>query len=109
MNELYIGASGLPQRWSDCFRHLSVLEVVESGYQVLRRKTVKRWRTDAPEGFEFVLALDQRISHPHEMTREMMSDAQREAPSLLGSFQTNDQVMAIWAATVARVSPCASN
>lgn len=50
---------GWPVRREEYFRHFGLMEIQESFYNLPRLNTVERWRTAAPEGFEFVLKAPQ--------------------------------------------------
>lgn len=46
------------------YRVFSLVEVQSTFYQLPRVETVRRWRTEAPEAFEFTLKAWQAITHP---------------------------------------------
>lgn len=86
MNIFNIGISGLPQHWASVYRSLDVVELLECATQTFTHKTLNRWRREAPDDFEFVVAADQRIA--------------RGTPTS-APFAVTDQSMSWWRQTLA--------
>lgn len=101
---LKIGCCGFPRAHQETYRQFSVVEVQQTFYQPPRLKTLKRWRAEAPHGFEFTLKAWQAITHPASSPTYRRLRAPLARPAEAGFFQATDTVAAAWE----RTRDCAS-
>lgn len=83
-------------------REFHVAEVQQTFYQPPLRRTLEKWRAQAPEEFEFTLKAWQLITHEsssptYRRLRENLTDRQKRET---GSFRLNSTVMAAWERTL---------
>ncbi|MGQ9596238.1 MAG: DUF72 domain-containing protein [Thermoproteota archaeon] len=61
-----VGCCGFPISMENYFSEFGLVEIQSTFYKLPRVKTAERWRSQAPEGFEFTLKAWQAITHPAE-------------------------------------------
>lgn len=61
-----VGCRGFPVGRERYFRELSAVEVSDTRTRLPKLETARRWREEAPEGFEFSLVVPSAITHPPE-------------------------------------------
>ena len=59
-----IGTCGFPVARQRYYREFNVVEVQQTFYDPPREETLRKWREEAPEDFEFTLKAWQLITHP---------------------------------------------
>ncbi len=98
-----VGCCGWPVRREEYFRHLSLVEIQESFYNLPQLKTVERWRATAPEGFEFILKAPQLITHEASSPtyRRLKSKLTEAEKKRYGAFKPTKEVRAARESTLA--------
>jgi len=99
---LRVGCCGLPvslRRYAEGF---SVVEVQQTFYQPPALRTLEKWRSTVPAGFEFTLKAWQLITHQatsptYRRLREELGQQQRRE---VGDFRQNATVMYAWRRTL---------
>ncbi|MFH1725480.1 MAG: DUF72 domain-containing protein [Elusimicrobiota bacterium] len=93
-----VGCCGFPVARSSYFPRLAAVEVVSTATRLPRLETARRWRTEAPEGFEFVLRAWRRITHPPTSSayRRPAPDARARSGLRCGHFRATDEVGEAW-------------
>lgn len=97
-----VGCCGFPVARQLYYRLFRVVEVQQTFYQPPQLSTVTRWRTEAPEGFEFVVKAWQLITHrpsspTYRRLKEPIAANRRDA---YGNFQLSAEVKNAWARTL---------
>lgn len=59
-----VGTCGFAGGRASCYRSFRVVEVQQTFYHPPSEETLRRWREEAPPGFEFTLKAFQAITHP---------------------------------------------
>lgn len=82
-------------------RRFSLVEVQQTFYQPPRLATLKRWRDEAPRGFEFTLKAWQLITHePSSPTyRRLRHPPPARALARCGAFEPTEEVANAWRVT----------
>jgi uncharacterized protein YecE (DUF72 family) len=99
---LRVGCCGFPvslRRYAEVF---SVVEVQQTFYQPPALRTLEKWRSAVPAGFEFTLKAWQLITHQatsptYRRLREELGQQQRRE---VGDFRLNATVMDAWRRTL---------
>ncbi|MHC4100897.1 MAG: DUF72 domain-containing protein [Planctomycetota bacterium] len=100
MTTIRAGTCGFRTRPQEYFGDFGVVEIQQSLYHPPRLATAQRWRTEAPEGFEFTLEAFQAITHsPTSLTRgrSRLNDAER---AKCGGFRDTPVVRKAWKTTL---------
>jgi uncharacterized protein YecE (DUF72 family) len=100
---LRIGCCGFPLSLRRYAEEFSVVEVQQTFYQPPALRTLEKWRTTVPGGFEFTLKAWQLITHEassptYRRLREELSQQQRGET---GAFRLNATVLDAWRRTLA--------
>jgi uncharacterized protein YecE (DUF72 family) len=82
--------------------HFPVVEVQQTFYQPPQTETLKRWRAEAPEGFEFTLKAWMLITHEarspvYRRLKRELTEREREGA---GGFRASRIVREAWAMTL---------
>ena len=101
MRRIKVGCCGFAQSRKDYFEKFSLVEIQQTFYKMPKLETALKWRSEAPEGFEFTLKAWQLITHP------VSSPTYRKAgikilPGLeerYGFFRPTDEVEMAWQET----------
>ncbi len=97
MKEILVGCAGFPKSQSIYYKEFSVVEVQKTFYDPPPLKSLEKWRTDAPESFEFTIKAWQVITHkPSSPTYRKMKG---RINGDFGFFLPNRQVMDAWKMT----------
>ncbi|MGQ9543061.1 MAG: DUF72 domain-containing protein [Candidatus Bathyarchaeia archaeon] len=64
MVNVKVGCCGFAGSMRDYYSKFNVVEVQRTFYKMPRESTLKRWRMEAPEDFEFTVKAYQAITHP---------------------------------------------
>ncbi len=89
-----VGCAGFPLRREQYFREFRVVEVQQTFYYPPKLDTVRRWRDEAPEAFEFTLKAFQVITHPPSSPTYRRYKGER--PSRAGNFLPSKEVFQAW-------------
>ncbi len=100
--ELLVGCCGFPTSLARYARTFPVVEVQQTFYQPPLRRTLEKWRSQVPEGFEFTLKAWQLITHEassptYRRLREKLNDEQKHEA---GAFRVTPTVMGAWQRTL---------
>ncbi len=63
MKDIRIGCCGFPVSKNKYFGNLEVVEVQKTFYKLPELRTARKWREEAPDGFEFIIKAPQLITH----------------------------------------------
>jgi len=99
---LRVGCCGFPLSLRRYAEEFSVVEVQQTFYQPPQLRTLEKWRSSVPAGFEFALKAWQIITHEassptYRRLREELSPQQRREA---GAFRLNATVMYAWRRTL---------
>ena len=98
---LKTGCCGFRLSRPEYFARFPVVEVQQTFYQPPQISTLKRWREEAPEDFEFTLKAWQLITHDgasptYRRIKRELTEAERET---CGSFRSSQIVREAWDVT----------
>jgi uncharacterized protein YecE (DUF72 family) len=98
MPEWKIGCAGFHMKFSTYLERFNTVEVQETFFDPPARRTLSRWRRQAPDRFFFVLRAWQLITHPAEDPgyRKIQRPWEQEKAGLYGSFQATEPVRQAW-------------
>ncbi len=97
------GCCGFRSSRTEYTKVFPVVEVQQTFYQPPKVETLRRWRAEAPPGFEFTLKAWMLITHEarsptYRRLKRKLSDEEREG---CGAFRQSAIVKEAWAATLA--------
>ncbi len=80
------------------FRHFSVIEIQETFYKIPKEDTVRRWREEAPQDFEYTIKAWQGITHPVSSPTWRKSNIKPKPgkESNYGFFRPTQEVFDAW-------------
>ena len=83
-------------------KQFEVVEVQQTFYDPPPLKTLERWRSNAPEAFEFTMKAWQVITHfgTSRTYRRLRRPFDERAKAEAGGFRVNDTVLGAWQTTV---------
>ncbi|MEK9146151.1 MAG: DUF72 domain-containing protein [Elusimicrobiota bacterium] len=96
---VHVGCCGLPVSSRRYFSSLRTVELDAPFYSLPRIETARRWRREAPEGFEFSLKAWQLITHPSASpTYRRLGAGARKGYRLerCGFFRDTEEVARAW-------------
>src|SRR5919206_584609 len=96
-----VGCCGFRSSREDYYELLDTVEVQHTFYQPPQVQTLRRWREEAPRGFEFTLKAWQLITHTsssptHRRLKRQLTDEEKEGA---GSFRPSGIVKEAWEVT----------
>jgi len=96
-----VGCCGFPVGRKVYYESFGCVEVQQTFYHPPKVETLRRWREEAPEGFEFTLKAWQLITHtPKSPTyRRLKMDVPEEKAHLYGNFLPSEEVLSAWEVT----------
>jgi len=96
-----IGCCGFRKAQVEYYLHFETIEIQKTFYQPPQLRTARRWREEAPEGFEFTLKAWQTITHhPRSPTyRRLRMEIPEEDRDRYGFFRPTDEVFQTWEET----------
>ncbi len=99
---LKIGCCGFPVGRKRYYEHFNCVEIQQTFYHPPRIETLKRWKEEAPDGFEFTLKAWQLITHtPKSPTyRRLKMEIPEKDAHLYGNFIPSDEVFSAWELTM---------
>ncbi|MEW6686410.1 MAG: DUF72 domain-containing protein [Candidatus Edwardsbacteria bacterium] len=96
-----IGCCGFPVAQEKYYKTFSVVEVQLTFYDFVNTETLRRWREQAPQDFEFIIKVSQFITHPSSSPTYRRAKKLKELNlSHLGSFQPTKEVFDCYKTTV---------
>src|SRR5688500_657375 len=101
--EVRIGLCGFTMAFEDYVREYRVVEVQQTFYEPPREGTMRRWRADAPDDFEFTIKAWQLVTHDassptYRRLRTPLSAADRADA---GGFRMTPIVLQAWERSLA--------
>ncbi len=98
-----VGCCGFTRSRSEYYRHFRLVEIQESFYRLPRPETVRRWREQAPAGFEFTMKAWQPITHPPSSPTYRRSGLSIPPgrQEHYGFFRGSEEVRSAWERTAA--------
>lgn len=99
--QIKIGCCGFRRAQANYYRHFELIEIQKTFYQPPMLRTARRWREEAPEGFEFTLKAWQLITHtPSSSTyRRLRMEIPVGRRDRYGSFRPTGEVLTAWKRT----------
>ncbi|MDT7687508.1 MAG: hypothetical protein QOE46_267 [Acidobacteriota bacterium] len=96
-----IGCCGFRSSRESYFKELDAVEVQHTFYQPPQVSTLRRWREEAPDGFEFTLKAWQFITHQSSSPtyRRLKRTLTEEEKEGVGFFRPTDVVAGAWELT----------
>jgi uncharacterized protein YecE (DUF72 family) len=99
---LRVGCCGFPLSLTRYARVFRVVEVQQTFYQPPLARTLEKWRTQVPPGFEFTLKARQLITHEatsptYRRLRERLGDQEKAE---VGAFRLSAPVLRAWERTL---------
>ena len=97
-----IGLCGFSMAFDEYVREFPVVEVQQTFYEPPRDSTMRRWRAEAPDDFEFTVKAWQLVTHPassptyRRLRRSLSDDERRDA----GFFRRTPIVLDGWRRTL---------
>ena len=100
--EIKIGTCGFPVARKKLFQAVDVIEVQQIFYRFPKKETVRKWREEAPNGFEFTLKAPQLITHPPSSPtyRKAGLEIPENIRDKLGYFRPTREVFEAWDRTL---------
>lgn len=102
MTEVRLGLCGFTMAFEDYVREFPLVEVQQTFYEPPRDGTMRRWRAEAPPGFEFTLKAWQLVTHEassptyRRLRRPLTDEERRDA----GAFRVTPIVREAWRRTL---------
>ena len=95
--EIVIGTCGFSGRGGrqNYFRTFKAVELQDTFYRVILDETLTRWRSEAPEEFEYTVKAFQGITHPHNSPTWRRAKGFKPTAAH-GFFQPTQEVLASW-------------
>ncbi len=98
--KIYVGTCG----WSvkggkkEYYKYFNVIEIQDTFYRLPKKDTVKRWRDNAPQNFEFTLKAWQAITHPPTSPTWRRNNLKvgKEDFNKYGFFRPTKEVFSAW-------------
>ena len=90
--ELRVGCCGFPVARASYFRRFQAVEIAATFTRLPGAETARRWRAEAPQGFEFSVRAPRIITHPEQRPGRV---------SRVGHFLQSDEVREAWKGTLA--------
>jgi uncharacterized protein YecE (DUF72 family) len=99
--EVKVGCCGFRLARGEYFARFPVVEVQQTFYQPPRVETLRGWREEAPEGFEFTLKAWMLITHEARSPtyRRLKKELTEEEREEVGSFRPTRAVRGAWDVT----------
>lgn len=102
MPDVRLGLCGFTMAFADYVREFALVEVQQTFYEPPRDATLRRWRRQAPPGFEFTLKAWQLITHEassptYRRLRRPLGAEERRA---CGGLRTTPVVLGAWERTL---------
>jgi uncharacterized protein YecE (DUF72 family) len=96
-----VGCCGFPVARRVYYQTFTCVEVQQTFYHPPKEETLRSWRKEAPEGFEFTLKAWQLITHdPKSPTyKRLKFEIPPEAKGRYGGFKTTPEVLEAWRIT----------
>ena len=101
LDMIYIGCCGFPVSRKRYYKEFSVVEVQQTFYRVPKTETMEKWRSEAPDDFEFIVKAWQGITHPvtSPTWRRYKKEIEGDRAGY-GLLQYTEEVMASWRETL---------
>ena len=95
---IYVGTCGFCEAHAKYYRDFDAIEVQQTFYRVLQKRTLERWRKEAPEGFVFSIKAFQGVTHPPNSPTWRRSNVKpgRE----VGLLRPTSEVLHFWRITL---------
>ncbi len=98
MTEVRIGLCGFTMAFEDYVREYRVVEVQQTFYEPPRETTMRRWRAEAPDDFEFTIKAWQLVTHDASSPtyRRLRTPLSAEDRKHVGGFRLTPVVLDGW-------------
>ena len=99
--DVRVGCCGFSMAREKYFARFSVVEIQQTFYQLPKLETARRWREEAPSGFEYTMKVWQLITHePSSPTyRRLKEPVPDVARNNYGAFKDTPEVWQAWERT----------
>jgi uncharacterized protein YecE (DUF72 family) len=101
-SDIRVGLCGFTMAFEDYVREYQVVEVQQTFYEPPRDATMRRWRADAPPGFEFTIKAWQLVTHDGSSPtyRRLRTALTPDERAQAGGFRTTPVVLRAWRRTL---------
>ncbi len=98
-----VGCCGFPLARKEYYQKLRAIEIQQTFYEPPQVATVRRWREEAPRGFEFTIKAWQLITHEATSPtyRRLRTKLTAEQKANCGCFRPADVCLGAWEKTLA--------
>ncbi|MGQ9478784.1 MAG: DUF72 domain-containing protein [Thermoproteota archaeon] len=96
MVSIKVGCCGFPVSMRKYFSEFTLVEIQSTFYKLPRVKTAERWRSEAPEGFEFTMKAWQAITHPPDSLTWKRTGFKKEELKSFGNFNPSRKTLDAW-------------
>lgn len=94
-----IGCCGFARGRKEYFKHFKLVEIQQTFYKMVPDATLKKWRQEAPDDFEFTVKAFQGITHPVNSPTWRRSGLELKGNEKYGNLQPSKEVMESWELT----------
>ena len=93
-----VGCAGFPTKLTTYLNKFTTVEIQETFYDPPGKRTLTRWRRQAPEGFTFTIRAWQLITHPASYPgyQRVRRPWEEEAAGRFGFFRPGEQTQWAW-------------
>ncbi|WP_324736230.1 DUF72 domain-containing protein [Thermococcus sp. SY098] len=95
---IFVGTCGFCEARKRYFQDFKTVEVQQTFYRILEEKTLKRWRSEAPEDFIFSIKAFQGITHPTNSPTWRRSNVKPSRD--VGFLKPTNEVFKYWEVTL---------
>ena len=102
LTEVRVGLCGFTMAFDDYVREYGLVEVQQTFYEPPRESTMRRWRAEAPDDFEFTIKAWQLVTHDASSPtyRRLRTPLTATDLASAGGFRTTPVVLGAWRRSV---------
>lgn len=94
-----VGCCGFAKGRKEYFKQFKLVEIQQTFYKIVPEETLKKWRQEAPDDFEFAVKGFQGITHPITSPTWKRSGITLKGDERYGNFQPSTEVFESWEIT----------
>ena len=94
-----VGCCGFARGRKEYFKQFKLVEIQQTFYKIVPEETLKKWRQEAPDDFEFAVKGFQGITHPITSPTWKRSKITLKGDERYGNFQPSTEVFESWEIT----------
>jgi len=95
---IFVGTCGFCEARKKYFQNFKTVEIQQTFYRILEEKTLKKWRSEAPEGFVFSIKAFQGVTHPARSPTWKRSNVKPSKD--VGLLKPTNEVFKYWEITL---------